>query len=94
MTGERKQLQVDKFNGKLLGVCAGLAEFSGIDALWTRLGTVALMFTPVAPLVVLAYVVLGLILPKKPIHEYRDSHWQTFADDAGPQRPHKRSDEQ
>jgi phage shock protein C len=31
-------LRLDRDKGKLLGVCAGLANSLGIDAIWVRLG--------------------------------------------------------
>lgn len=38
----RGQFYLDKSNAKLAGVCAGLADYTGIDALWIRLGAVLL----------------------------------------------------
>lgn len=30
--------QLDRPNAKLFGVCAGIANYTGIDALWVRVG--------------------------------------------------------
>ncbi|MFX8731571.1 PspC domain-containing protein, partial [Acinetobacter baumannii] len=38
MSAQRPRLYRDKVNGKFLGVCAGIADYTGIDALWVRLG--------------------------------------------------------
>ena len=35
-----KRFEVDRENGKLLGVCAGLANHTGIDATIFRVGSV------------------------------------------------------
>jgi phage shock protein C len=51
--------------GKLFGVCAGLSEYFGFDLTATRVLMVigAFFFFPI---VVIAYVVLGVLLPRKP----------------------------
>lgn len=33
--------RLDKHDGKVFGVCAGLANYTGIDAVWIRIGLVA-----------------------------------------------------
>ena len=38
MNTPRTTLYKDKQNAKLMGVCAGLADYTGLDALWWRLG--------------------------------------------------------
>lgn len=36
-----KSFSLDRTNGKLMGVCSGIARYFGIDATWVRLGFVA-----------------------------------------------------
>ncbi|QKG70352.1 MULTISPECIES: PspC domain-containing protein [Erythrobacter] len=36
-----KSFALDRNNGKIWGVCAGIARYFGIDATWVRLGFVA-----------------------------------------------------
>jgi len=49
-------------NGKVFGVCAGLADYFGFDVTVTRvLVVLGAVFS--APLVIIAYVVLGFLLP-------------------------------
>ena len=55
---------LDKTNGKLMGVCAGFANYSGIDPLGVRLLAVALTFFLLGPLAVVAYVLLGCLAPQ------------------------------
>ena len=38
----RRKYHRNTFDGKLLGVCAGFEDYFGADALWFRLGAVAL----------------------------------------------------
>ena len=55
-----KTFQVDRANGKLAGVCAGIANMTGVDATVIRIGLVvtAVLLTP---WVLLAYGVAALI---------------------------------
>lgn len=42
MSASRTKFYLDKQNAKWSGVCAGIADYSGIDALWVRVGAVLL----------------------------------------------------
>ncbi|MGI9375152.1 MAG: envelope stress response membrane protein PspC [Tsuneonella suprasediminis] len=78
-TSPRTTLYRDKQNAKLMGVCAGIADYTGVNALWVRLGFLALLFT-VAPILLPAYFVAGMLLSTKPPHLYVDQeetkYWQ------------------
>lgn len=78
-TSPRTTLYRDKQNAKLMGVCAGIADYTGVNALWVRLGFLILLFT-VAPILLPAYFVAGMLLSKKPPHLYVDQeetkYWQ------------------
>jgi len=54
----RKKFALDKYQGKFLGVCAGIANFTRIDAFWVRITTVvaAVFFFPIVPI---AYGLIG-----------------------------------
>lgn len=86
MNSPRTKLYRDKHNGKIMGVCSGLADYTGIDAVWWRLGVIVLTITLGWPL--LAYFAAGFILNKKPPHLYRDEgeqkYWQRVR-----QSPHR-----
>jgi len=79
MTSERTTLYRDKQNAKLLGVCAGIADYTGVNTLWVRLGFLVLLFT-VAPILLPAYFLAGMLLNKKPPHLYvgqeEQQYWQ------------------
>jgi len=52
--------RLDKGHGKIMGVCAGLANYTGIETVWLRVGFVAAALLGVgAP--VLIYILIGLI---------------------------------
>lgn len=79
MNTPRTTLYRDKQNAKLLGVCSGIADYTGVNTLWVRLGFLILLFT-IAPILLPAYFVAGLLLNKKPPHLYVDQdeskYWQ------------------
>lgn len=54
----------DKQNGKWLGVCSGVADYTGVDATVVRIAMVlgTLMGMPL----ILFYIVAGIVAPKKP----------------------------
>ena len=78
MNTPRTTLYRDKVNGKLLGVCAGIADYTGVNALWVRLGMIILTITLGWP--ILAYILAGMLLSKKPPHLYttpeETQYWQ------------------
>ena len=56
-----RKFEVDRENGKMLGVCAGLANATGIDATLIRVGTVLVaLFTSFAAVLVV-YLVAGFV---------------------------------
>ncbi|ABC62769.1 envelope stress response membrane protein PspC [Erythrobacter litoralis] len=79
MNTPRTTLYRDKQNAKLMGVCSGIADYTGVNPLWVRLGFLVLLFT-IAPILLPAYFIAGLLLNKKPPHLYVDQdeskYWQ------------------
>lgn len=62
-----KKLRRPKKSRKLLGVCAGLAKFFGIDTVFMRMIWVLLcLFPPVSTfMAIAAYIVLGYVIPEE-----------------------------
>ena len=77
MNSPRTRLYRDKQEGKLMGVCAGLADYAGVDPLWTRLGFLFLIFMSGGGILPF-YFVAGLLLNKKPPQLYTDRHEQKY----------------
>ena len=77
MNSERTRFYRDKHNGKFMGVCAGIADYTGVDVLWVRLGFVGLVMLG-APMVIPAYFLIGFFAAKKPDHLYTDRLEQKF----------------
>lgn len=78
MTSERTRFYRDRMNGKILGVCAGIADYTGVDVMWVRLAAIGLMFTPLSGLVFPGYFIAAMLSNKKPGHLYVDSREQKF----------------
>ncbi len=77
MNSERTRFYRDKITGKFFGVCAGIADYTGVDVLWVRLGFIGLIMLG-APMVVPAYFLVGFLAPKKPGNLYTDRNEQKF----------------
>ncbi|MEO0063225.1 MAG: hypothetical protein RLZZ08_1785 [Pseudomonadota bacterium] len=76
MSSDRTKFYRDKQNAKLFGVCAGLADYTGIDVLWCRLGFVVLTLATGFGFPI--YIALGLLAAKKPPHLYVDRDEQKY----------------
>ena len=55
-----KSFSLDRTDGKLMGVCSGIAKYFGIDATWVRLGFVAGALLGFGSFI-LIYLAIGLI---------------------------------
>jgi phage shock protein C len=51
----RKKFQLDRRNGKLMGVCAGIAEYTGVDVTIVRVATVVVTLLGAFPWTLIAY---------------------------------------
>lgn len=62
-----RKLRRPKEGRKLIGVCAGLAKFFGIDVIFMRMIWVLIcLFPPISTLMaILAYIVLGYVIPEE-----------------------------
>ncbi|AKQ42561.1 putative stress-responsive transcriptional regulator [Aurantiacibacter atlanticus] len=82
MNTPRTTLYRDKQNGKLMGVCSGIADYTGVNALWIRLAFIAAILTGVMGTIAIPlYVIMGVLLNKKPAHLYsadpgETQYWQ------------------
>ncbi len=77
MNDLRTSFYRDKQNAKLMGICAGIADYTGINAIWVRLGFVALLFMTGFAILPL-YFIAGFLANKKPPHLYVDRQEQQF----------------
>ncbi|ODS94872.1 MAG: phage shock protein C [Erythrobacter sp. SCN 62-14] len=77
MNSPRTTLYRDKHNGKIMGVCAGIADYTGIDVFWVRMAAFLSIFM-LSGTTILAYFVAGFLLNKKPPYLYRDESEQKY----------------
>nr|WP_256443719.1 envelope stress response membrane protein PspC [Erythrobacter sp. 3-20A1M] len=75
----RTKLYRDKQNAKLMGVCSGIADYTGLDVNLIRIGVVIAVLTgALASIVLPLYFLAGLILEKKPAYLYTDREEQKY----------------
>ncbi len=70
MSASRTQFYLDKQNAKWKGVCAGIADYTGIDALFVRVGVVVLTLAGGFPWTLIAYWIVAWMGQAKPIGLY------------------------
>ena len=78
MFASRTNFYLDKQNAKLFGVCAGIADYTGINVLWVRLailmGAIMGGGMPLIPL----YILVAWLAPSKPLTLYADDDEAQF----------------
>ena len=70
MTGPRTRFYLDKQNAKWSGVCAGIADYTGMDVTLVRIGIVLLTILGGFPWTLIAYWIVAAMAPKKPLSFY------------------------
>ncbi len=65
MSARRTRFYLDKQHAKFLGVCAGIADYTGIDTLWVRIGVVVLTLLTF-PWLLIAYFLTAWLADAKP----------------------------
>ena len=64
MSARRTKFYLDKKNGKFMGVCSGIADYTGIDVVWVRVAMVLSFF-------IVGWTLLGWILLTLAILDWR-----------------------
>lgn len=77
MSVSRTKLYRDKVNGKWLGVCEGLGEYTGLDPLWIRLGFMTMFFVT-SGAAFFVYIGLAMVTSQKPIGLYNSDEDAKF----------------
>ncbi|MGY4396063.1 phage shock protein C [Sphingomonas sp. UYAg733] len=70
MSASRTKFYLDKQNRKWLGVCSGIADYTGVDVTWVRIGTVVLTLAGGFPWTLLAYWLAAWMADTKPYGLY------------------------
>jgi len=78
---DRHCLYRDPANGRIAGVCAGLADYFELGAGFVRILFVLLVFVTTPVLAVLIYAILALAMPVRPWRSdygYRHRGWRHY----------------
>jgi phage shock protein C len=78
MTNRRTSFYLDKQNAKWLGVCAGIADYTGIDRTWVRVGAVVLTIMGGFPWTLLGYWLAAWLANPKPYGLYENAEDAKF----------------
>ena len=77
MSARRTKFYLDKKNGKFMGVCAGISEYTGIDVTWVRVSAVLITIFAFQPLIIV-YLVVGMVAKPEPRDLYEDAEDAKF----------------
>jgi phage shock protein C len=77
MSDSRTKFYLDREDGKWKGVCAGLADYTGIEVLWIRVGLVLLIVAG-SGWPILAYLLIAWMAQEKPQGLYQNREEQKF----------------
>ncbi len=72
MGARRTKYYLDKRNAKWLGVCAGLADYAGVDVMWVRVAAVLLTIMGAGSFIVPGYFVIAWLAQPQPSDLYVD----------------------
>lgn len=78
MSGEHTKFYLDKQNAKWKGVCAGIADYTGVDVTWVRVGAIVLTIMGGFPWTLVAYWAAAWSANPRPLHLYADANEQQF----------------
>ena len=77
MSARHTKFYLDKENKKFKGVCAGIADYTGIDVTIIRIGLVVLTFVGGGPWTIIAYLLTAWMAPVKPYEMANETPEQT-----------------
>lgn len=78
MTASRTRFYVNKQNANWKGVCAGIADYTGIDITWVRVGTVLITLLGAFPWTLIAYWITAWVADARPIGLYDTADEERF----------------
>ncbi len=78
MAASRTKFYLDTQNAKWMGVCSGIADYTGVDVTSVRVGTVILTLLGGFPWTLIAYWVTAWIADDKPYGLYEDKDEARF----------------
>lgn len=70
MPASRTRFYLDKQNARCLGVCAGIADYTGINVTWARVGAVVITIAGGFPWTCIAYGLIAWLAQVRPLGLY------------------------
>ena len=74
----RTKFYRDKANGKVMGICAGIADYTGFDVTLVRVAMLVLILGLSVGSLIPVYFIAGMIAPVKPYDLYETPDDQKF----------------
>jgi phage shock protein C len=78
MSASRTKFYRDKANGKIMGICAGIADYTGFDVTLVRIAMVVVTVGFSGGSLIPVYLIAGWIAPEKPRNLYDTPDDQKF----------------
>ncbi|WP_375248823.1 envelope stress response membrane protein PspC [Sphingomonas sp.] len=78
MSDSRTRFYLDKQNAKWKGVCAGIADYTGIEVIWIRIAMILLTLAGGFPWTLIAYGLIVWMAEPKPVNLYQDREDEKF----------------
>lgn len=78
MAASRTKFYLDKADAKWLGVCSGIADYTGVEAIWVRVGAVVLTLMGGFPWTLVAYWMIAWLANDKPTGLYESPEDKKF----------------
>ncbi len=78
MTPRRTKFYLDKVNARWSGVCSGIADYTGFDVTWIRVGAVLLTLMGGFPWTLIAYWLTAWLAQPKPFGLYENAEDAKF----------------
>jgi phage shock protein C len=70
MADSRTKFYLDRQNRKWKGVCSGIADYTGVEVLWVRIGMILLTLAGGFPWTLIAYMLVAWMAHDKPMGLY------------------------
>ncbi|WP_375402827.1 envelope stress response membrane protein PspC [uncultured Sphingomonas sp.] len=66
MSGSRTKFYLDRQNRKWKGVCSGMADYTGLEVMWVRIGVILLTLAGGFPWTLVAYLLVAWMANERP----------------------------
>ena len=78
MAASRTKFYLNPQNAKWKGVCSGIADYTGFDVTWVRVGTVLITIMGAFPWTLIAYIITAWVANTRPLGLYENAEEERF----------------